>query len=418
MNLRSFKSFIRPGLILTLVSSAVLALAPARADTIDSPAQHIILMDAASGDILIDKAGDTAMPPASMSKLMTLEILFHDLKTGKLKMDDTFPVSEKAWAMKKAGTAQGEGSLMYVGINDNIKVSDLIRGIIIDSGNDACVVVAQGLAGTDADFAKMMNKRAKELGLTGSHFANSYGWPDPDEYMTARDLAVLARHIINEYPEYYKIFSERDFTWEKIHQYNRDPLLGVMDGADGLKTGHTEASGYGLVASAARDGRRLILVVNGLNSQAQRKSEGMRLLQYGFREFDTYKLLQANQVVAAAQVYGGKKSEVPLVVQTPVTRVMSVDARQHMKVTVDYNAPLKAPLRAGVEVGKLTINVPGSNPTVVPVYTADAVGGMGPIQAIGAGLKHLFFGAMGSSASDFQAPKSGAAEESGTKAGT
>ena len=391
----SMKYMVRPRLALGVLGAAMMLTASAQADTIDSPASHIVLMDAASGDILIDKDGETQMPPASMSKLMTLEILFHDLKTGHLKMDDTFPVSEKAWAMKKAGTDQGEGSLMYVGINDNIKISDLIRGIIIDSGNDACVVVAEGLGGSEDDFAKMMNKRAKELGLTGSHFANSYGWPDPEEYMSARDLAVLTRHIITEYPEYYKIFSERDFTWEKIHQYNRDPLLGVMDGADGLKTGHTEASGYGLVASAMRDGRRLILVVNGLNSKDQRKTESMRLLQYGFRNFDTYKLLQANQVVAAAPVYGGTKSEVPLVVQTEVTKLMSHEARENMKVSVDYNAPLKAPIRAGSEVGKLTINIPGTAPTVIPLYTADSVGGMNPLQAMGAGLQHLFFGAMG-----------------------
>ncbi|MFZ1988360.1 MAG: D-alanyl-D-alanine carboxypeptidase family protein [Alphaproteobacteria bacterium] len=414
---RCLKAFIRPGSILTLIGALAIAAAPLRAETIDSPANHIILMDAQSGDILIDKDGEAQMPPASMSKLMTLEIVFHDLKTGKLKMDDTFPVSEKAWAMKKSGTDEGAGSLMYVGINDNIKVSDLLRGIIVDSGNDACVVVAEGLAGSDEDFAKLMNKRAKELGLTGSHFANSYGWPDPEEYVTARDLAVLAQHIITEYPDYYKIFSEREFTWEKIHQYNRDPLLGSMEGADGLKTGHTEASGYGLVASAMRDGRRLILVVNGLASQAQRKSESMRLLQYGFRNFDTYKLLQANQVVAAAQVYGGKKSEVPLVVQTPVTKLMSRDARENMKVSVDYNAPLKAPIRAGVEVGKLTINIPGTAPTVNPVYTADSVGGMSPFQAMGAGLQHLFFGAMGPNA--MSTPLKGKKhEESGKKTGT
>ena len=406
----------RLGSISVLIAAFAVTDRCAQAETIDSPANHIILMDAGSGDILVDKEGETQMPPASMSKLMTLEIVFHQLKTGKLKMEDTFPVSEKAWAMKKSGTDEGAGSLMYVGINDNIKISDLLRGIIVDSGNDACVVVAEGIAGSDADFAKMMNKRAKELGLTGSHFANSYGWPDPEEYVTARDLAVLARHMINEYPDYYKIFSEREFTWEKIHQYNRDPLLGVMDGADGLKTGHTEASGYGLVASAQKDGRRLILVVNGLSSQAQRKTEAMRLLQYGFRNFDTYKLLQANQVVAAAQVYGGTKSEVPLVVQTPVTKLMSRDARENMKVSVDYSAPLKAPIRAGAEVGKLTINIPGTPPTVVPVYTADSVGGMNPFQAMGAGLQHLFFGAMGPTASS--APLRGSRSKAEKKTGT
>jgi D-alanyl-D-alanine carboxypeptidase (penicillin-binding protein 5/6) len=415
MDSRRLSVFTRPGFILTLIGATALASAPvARADTIDSPAKYVVLMDATSGDVLVDKGGEDQMAPASMSKLMTVELLFHALKTGKLKMDDTFHVSEKAWAMKKAGTDEGAGSLMYVAIDSDIKVSDLLRGIIVQSGNDACVVVAEGMAGSDADFAKMMNKRAKELGLKGSHFANSYGWPDPEEYVTARDLAVLARHIINEYPEYYKIFSERDFTWEKIHQYNRDPLLGVLDGADGLKTGHTDASGYGLVASAMRDGRRLILVVNGLDSQPARKNESLRLLQYGFREFDTYKLLQANQVVAAAEVYGGNKAEVPLVVQTPVTKLMSRDARESMKVSVDYNAPIKAPVRAGVEVGKLTINVPGSAPTVVPVYTADSVGGMGPITAMGAGLKHLFFGAMGPSAPSSAPSKDKMEKKTGT----
>jgi len=353
------------GLSLGLAIAGLLgfALAPAaRAYEFDTPAKHVILMDGSTGDVLIDKDGDGPMPPASMSKLMTVEMVFRALKTGRLKLDDTFHVSKEAWAMKKSGTEAGQGSLMFVMVDDDIKISDLLRGIIVQSGNDACMVVAEGMAGSEAAFAKQMNARAKELGLTNSSFVSSYGWPDPNEYMSARDLAILARHIINAYPEYYPIFAERDFTWSKIHQPNRNPLLGSSIDADGLKTGHTDASGYGMVASAVKDGRRLILVVNGLNSEAERKNESLRLMQLGFREFDTYKLLNANQVVAAASVYGGTKSEVPLVVSEAVTRILSRESRAGMKVTVDFNAPLKAPVHAGQEVGKLTIAIPDGSP--------------------------------------------------------
>jgi serine-type D-Ala-D-Ala carboxypeptidase (penicillin-binding protein 5/6) len=390
-----FAQALRAALALIGAAAFVAVTSAANAYQIESPAKHIILMDYDSGQVLIDKDGDTPMPPASMSKLMTVEMVFHALKTHRLKLDDTFHVSKGAWAMKKAGTEAGQGSLMFVMVNDDIKISDLLRGIIVQSGNDACVVVAEGLAGTEDAFARQMNARAKELGLTNSHFASSYGWPDAQEYMSARDLAVLARHIIKEYPEYYPIFAERDFTWSKIHQPNRNPLLGTSINADGLKTGHTDASGYGMVASAAQDGRRLILVVNGLDSESARRNESLRLMQIGFREFDTYKLLQANQVVAAAQVYGGTKPEVALVVATPVTRILNREARADMKVSVDFNAPLKAPVKAGAEVGKLTIDLPGSKPTVVPVYAADAVNRMGAMTALGTGLQHLLFGMMG-----------------------
>src|SRR5580704_12666068 len=286
-----------------------LLVAPATA-LMNSNAEHAVLMDGASGQVLWAKDAYTAVPPASMSKLMTLELLFQRLKDHRLKLTDTLPVSQRAWST--------QGSKMFVTLNSNVQIQDLIRGIIITSGNDACVVVAEGIGGTVENFVDMMNQRAKQLGLNNSHFVNPNGLPDPPgQLMSALDLARLARHLIYDYPDYYHYFSERSFSWDvapgkSITQQNRDSVIDKFPGTDGLKTGHTDAAGYGITVSAVRNGQRLILVLNGLrypeldkmSPSAQdwhgvqlRGNEAARVLGVAFREFRSYKLFGANAVV-------------------------------------------------------------------------------------------------------------------------
>jgi len=274
------------------VLAAVFAL-PAAA--LDIKARQYILMDFQTGTVLEAKNADDRMTPSSMAKLMTSYVVFDALKTGKLSLDDQLTVSRKAW--QEGGAASG-GSTMFLDPGSKVKVEDLVRGMIIQSGNDACIVLAEGLAGSEEAFAAMMNDKAKQLGLTNTHFVNSTGLPDPDQYMSARDLAVLAKRIVTDHPEYYSLYSETSFTYNNITQGNRNPLLyRVGSGADGLKTGHTESAGFGLTASAVRNGRRLILVANGLSTMKDRDEESSKLLDYGFREFGNRALFTAGETV-------------------------------------------------------------------------------------------------------------------------
>jgi D-alanyl-D-alanine carboxypeptidase (penicillin-binding protein 5/6) len=367
-----------------LVALVVAAAAPATAQ-VETPAREAIMIDFETGAMLFGKDADKPMPPASMSKLMTVYMVFERLKEGRLKPDDEFPVSEAAWRMG--------GSKMFVHVGDSVKVEDLLRGIIVQSGNDACLVVAEGLSGSEQKFAEEMNEKAKELGLKNSHFANASGWPDPEQYMSPRDLAILARHIIKDFPKHYEIFSEKEFTYSDIKQGNRNPLLYKNIGVDGLKTGHTEASGFGLVASAKRDGRRLILVVNGLESMNQRSSESERLLGIGFREYQTYALFKAGEPVANAEVWLGAEDTVPLILEEPLTVALSRKTREGMKVTVNYDGPVAAPIAKGARLGTLRIEGPEMEPLERPLLAASTVEGLGPIGRIGAAVKYLVMGA-------------------------
>ena len=369
-------------LLIALIAFAVAA--PAAAATIETPAREAILVDFATGAVLFGKEADKRMPPASMSKLMTIYMVFERLKEGRLKLDDEFTVSEAAWRMG--------GSKMFVHVGDSVTVSDLLRGIIVQSGNDACIVVAEGLSGSEQKFAEEMNEMAKRIGLTDSHFTNASGWPDPDHYMSARDLAKLAQRLIADHPEYYETFKEKDFTYAEIKQGNRNPLLYKNIGADGLKTGHTEASGFGLVASAERDGRRLILVVNGLESMNQRSSESERLLNLGFREYQTYALFKAGEPVTNAEIWLGEEASVPLILEEPLTVALSRKSRQGMKVTASYDGPIAAPVAKGARIGVLRIEGPEMEPIEKPLIAADAVEELGPVGRIGAAVKHLVLG--------------------------
>ena len=377
--------------------SSVLALSPASA-AISTSAEHALIMDGDTGQVLWAKDAFVPMPPASMSKLMTIELLFKELKDGRIKLTTTFPVSEAAW---RTG-----GSTGFTRVGDNLTVEDLIQRIIVVSGNDACVVVAEGLGGTNDNFVAMMNARAKQLGLTQSHFVNSNGLPEPPgQAMSALDLAKLARHLIYDYPQYYHYFSVRSYTTtdqgKQITQPNRDLTLDKVQGADGLKTGHTDAAGYGITASAKRDGRRIILVLNGLRypqynndyfPNIKRSEEAGRIIDMAFREFRQYRLYKPGDVVGQAQVWGGTESNVPLTVKTPLSPVMQVDSRNGMKVTISYDGPLKAPIAQDQRVATLVITAPDYPQLTVPLYAAHAVPGTGFFGRMMLGVSALISG--------------------------
>ena len=330
------------------------AMLPAHA-AMDTMAEHALLLDADSGQILWQKDGLSPQPPASMSKLMTLDVLFQRLADGRIKLTDTLPVSERAW--------RTQGSKMFVELGSRIAVEDLIRGIIIQSGNDACVVVSEGLGGTVEGFVDIMNKRAKEIGLQQSHFVNPDGLPDPPgQLMSALDLARLARHIITTYPQYYHYFSEREFTWHNIHQPNRDLVLDSLPGADGLKTGHTDAAGYGITISAKRDNQRLILVLNGLRypqynndyfPNIKRAEEAGRVMEMAFREFRRFPVTQTNQVVGDVPVKNGAAPRVTATPSKAISVTMQVDSHAGLKATLQADPNLTAPVAQGQRVGSL-----------------------------------------------------------------
>jgi serine-type D-Ala-D-Ala carboxypeptidase (penicillin-binding protein 5/6) len=369
--------FPRLFLILTLFAAIV---SPARA-AIDTSAEHGLIMDAQTGQVLWQKDGMTPMPPASMSKLMTIDLLFSRIKDGRVKLTDTFPVSERAW--------RTQGSKMFVELGSRITVESLIRGIVIQSGNDACVVVAEALGGTFEGFVEMMNKRAKELGLNQSTFVNPDGLPDPPgQLMSALDLAKLSRHIINTYPDLYHYFSEREFVWHNIHQPNRDLVLGSLPGADGLKTGHTDAAGYGITISAKRGDQRLILVLNGLRypqyhndyfPNIRRAEEAARVMELAFREFRSYPVLAANQVVGTVPVANGKQPNVPVTAAKPLSVTMHVDSHAGMKTVIKPDPGVTAPVSVGQKVGVLQVTAPEFPALTVPVYATQPVAEVGMI---------------------------------------
>lgn len=380
---------IAQAMALALALILVVGLAAQPAFAFDTSAQFGVLIDADTGAVLWEKDGDTQMHPASMSKLMTLSMLFDALKSGTVKLTDEFPISEHAW---RAGGAASGSSTMFAKLGSSIPVNTLIQGIIVQSGNDACIAVAEALKGSEGEFADAMTTRAKELGLTDSHFANATGWPDPDQMMTAHDLARLARHIIKDFPQYYHYFSEKEFTWNGITQHNRNPALFLDPSVDGLKTGHTEASGYGLVVSAKRGDERLILVLNGMPSEKARAEEGVRVLDWGFRAFKTYKLYAAGAVIENAPVWQGTYAQVPLVTTTDVSLIMTPDQRKAMKVAVKYDQPVPAPIKAGQRIGTLTITVPDKSAQEIPLVAGADVEQLGIFGRGMGALRHMIFG--------------------------
>jgi D-alanyl-D-alanine carboxypeptidase (penicillin-binding protein 5/6) len=314
----------------------------------ESSAPYAILIDAESGSVLYEKNADQLSAPSSMLKLMTAEVVFNELKKGTIKLTDEYRVSEYAW--RKGGAPAG-GSTMFAALKSQIKVEDLLRGLAIQSGNDSCIILAEGIAGSERAFTEMMTRRARELGLSQATFGNSSGISDPDNKMTVRELARLARHIIRNHPEFYPLFSEREFTWNKIRQQNRNPLLNVMQGADGLKTGHTKEGQYGMTASVLQNGLRLIAVVNGMDDPDDRLTETKKLLDWGYRNFEARPLFGADQVVGHAKVFGGESSSIGLKSPTPIRMMVRRDGTDKIVARMIYTGPVRAPIEAGEQVG-------------------------------------------------------------------
>ncbi|CAM3313729.1 D-alanyl-D-alanine carboxypeptidase family protein [Thalassospira profundimaris] len=368
-------------------SVMAMSMSFASAQAIETSAREAFMMDFDTGAVLLDKEGDTLTEPASMTKMMTVHMLFKYIKDGRVSMDDTFHVSEKAW--------RKGGSKMFVEVNSNVSVSDLLHGIIVQSGNDAAIVVAEGIGGSEEAFAEAMTEEARAIGMTKSVFKNATGWPADGHLVTVHDLAILARDTIRNFPDLYELYSVKEFTYNGIRQPNRNPLLGTSAGVDGLKTGHTEAAGYGLTASAERDGRRLILVVNGLDSVRERRTESQKLLDWGFREFDNYDLFAEGETVSSANVWLGSETKVDLVADKEILLTLPRSASRDMKVTVVYDGPVPAPISQGDQIATLKVEVPDRDIIEFPLYAAHDVGRLGFVGRIGAAFKYLLWGANG-----------------------
>ena len=371
--------------------SAVVLLAAAQASAIDTKAQNMILMDYETGEYLYQKDITEPIPPASMSKLMTIYMIFDKLRDGSLSLEDTFKVSENAW--RKGGAASG-GSTMFLGIGDEVTVDQLLKGIIIQSGNDACIVAAENIAGDEDSFVDVMNQKAEELGLTHSHFANVTGLPHPDHKMSVEDLAKLARLIIKDFPQFYHLFSQKEFVYNNIRQGNRNPLLYSMPYADGLKTGHTEEAGFCLTASAKKGDRRIIGVMTGLKSSKERSEEAEKMMAWGFREYGNYDLIEKGRKVADVPVWYGVDKTVPMVVAQDVVRTVKKSQKGQIKLIMSYDKPVKAPVQMGQQLGVLKIEIPDRETTEVPLIAGQTINKVGLWGKIVANVKYLLTGEM------------------------
>lgn len=348
---------------------------------LETGAKNAVLVEAATGDILFARDGETSMPTSSMSKVMTMYLVFEALRDGRLKLDDEVTVSKRAWSQ--------EGSRMFLNVGQNVKVGDLIRGVIVQSGNDAAVTLAERLGGSEEQFAAMMNDAAVRLGMTHSHFVNATGLPNPEHYASAHDLVTLALATMRDFPEDYHYYAELNFTFNNIKQGNRNPLLYRNIGVDGLKTGHAEEAGYGMIGSAIRDGRRLVFIVNGLKDMQARADESAKLLEWGYREYGLYPLLKKGQKAAEAKVWLGTAPSVPLVVEKDLALSLPRLARPGLRVTLKYDQPVSAPVIKGQVLGKVTVNAPGKETLEVPLVAGEDVGQPGFRDRMLAKLEYL-----------------------------
>ena len=372
-----------------LLAMVAAPISSGNAAEVDSSAEFAFVTDFASGKVLMEKDPDALMKPASMAKIMTVYIAFQRIADGSLSLDDTFLISEKAW--------RKGGSKTFVEVGKQVSVRDLLFGVVVQSGNDAAIAIAEGISGTEDGFAEEMNYVARGLGMSNTVFRNATGWPDPEQFTTARDLNILATALIrdfpvDEYPELYPMFAEKNFTYNGIKQGNRNPLVYGTQGADGLKTGHTEESGYGLVGSAIRDGQRVIMVLNGMQSMKQRSSESRRLMDLMFREFKLYRFYGQNEAVDRANVWLGTQSKIDLVLKEPLELVLARSDRRKLKVSVQWTDPVPAPIRAGQTVGTLVLELP-SGKTSYELLAARDVAALGMFDRVGEALKYLIFGA-------------------------
>lgn len=380
----NFKLSLRLGIF-----GGALLLAVGNAWAIETKARTAVLMDYDTGEILFAKDHKKMVAPASMSKLMTIYMVFEKLKDGTLSLDDVFTVSENAW--RKGGAATG-GSTMFLKIGQKVRVEDLIKGILIQSGNDACIVAAENIAGSEEEFAQQMNIKAKRIGLMNSSFANSTGLPDPNQKMSMEDLALLSKAIISEFPEFFHIFSEKEFTFNGIKQGNRNPLLYTMRNADGMKTGHTEEAGFSLTATVKRGDRRLIEAMGGMKSNKERSEEAEKLINWGFREFDNYKILEQGQMVAEVPVWMGEEDSVGLVVNEDVVKTIARGKVIDTKMTVVFDKPVRAPIKKGDQLGIVKVEIPDREKFDVPLYADKDVDEVGVFGRIKRNLKYLIWG--------------------------
>lgn len=343
----------------------------ARAQLFETKAPHAFMIDAETGTILYSKDADSLFPPASLAKLMTMEVVFNAIKSGRYSLDDTFMVSENAW---RTGGANSGGSTMFAALKSSIRLEDLIQGVIVQSANDGCIVIAEGMAGTEENFAALMTERAREIGLKQSVFKNATGLPAEGQVVTARELTQLALHIWRTYPEFYKFYSQPQFTWNKITQRNRNPLLAMEIGADGMKTGYTEESGYGIVGSVARDGRRVFAALSGMSSERERAEEARKLLEWGMKSFQKSELFAQDEVVGEAKLFGGAKSGVALKSKGPVSILVPITNRDRLVARIVYEGPVVAPVEEGAQVGMLRVWVGETLSQETPLYAAESVG--------------------------------------------
>lgn len=360
--------------ILRVGSSFALGLAilsAASAQSFDTSAKQAFVVDQQTGTLLFTKDADKLFPPASLAKMMTMEVVFHAIKSGRLSFDDEFRVSENAW---RTGGAPSRTSTMFAELGSSIRLEDLIQGVIVQSANDGCIIIAEGMAGSEEGFVQLMNERAREIGLSRSVFRNSTGLPAEGQFVTARELVQLANHLWREYPEFYKYYSQREFTWNKILQRNRNPLLAMDIGADGLKTGFTEESGYAIVGSAERDGRRVFLALSGMESDRQRADEARKVLDWSMRAFERQEIFAAGEIVGEAKTYGGEKGSVGLRAQGPVGVLIPSANRDRLIARIVYDGPVLAPVEEGAPIGKLRVWVGETLTQETPLFAAESVG--------------------------------------------
>lgn len=369
--------------------SAVVLMASVDAFAIDTKARNMILMDYATGEYLYEKDITDPIPPASMSKLMTVYMVFDKLRDGSLSLDDTFKVSENAW--RKGGAASG-GSTMFLAIGDEVTVDQLLKGIIIQSGNDACIVAAENIAGDEDSFVERMNEKARDIGLKNSNFANVTGLPHPDHKMSVEDLALLARKIIEEFPQFYYLFSQKEFVYNNIKQGNRNPLLYSMPYADGLKTGHTEEAGFCLTASAKKGDRRIIGVMTGLESNKERSDEADKMMSWAFREYDNYTLKNKGDKIADIPVWYGVDKTVPMVMSDDLIKTIKKSERNQVKMTAIYDKPVKAPVKMGQQLGVLKVEIPEKQVIEVPLVAGQTINKVGLWGKIVNNIKYLLSG--------------------------
>lgn len=354
-----------------VLSALLLLLASAaQAQLFETRAAQAFMIDAETGTILFAKDADKPIPPASLAKLMTMEVVFHALKVGRLRMDDTFQVSENAW--RRGGAASG-GSTMFAELGSSISLENLIQGVIVQSANDGCIIIAEGMAGSEENFATLMTERAREIGLRTSVFRNSTGLPAEGQVVTVRELAMLAHHIHREYPEYYRYYSQPDFTWNRILQRNRNPLLRMDIGADGMKTGFTQESGYAIVGSIERGGRRLFVAMSGMASESERAEEARKILEWGIRAFEKNEVFADGEVVGTAKLFGGASSRVALKARGPVAIFVPIVNRDRLIARIAYIGPVEAPVEEGDPIGHLRVWIGDTLSQETPLYAGESV---------------------------------------------